>query len=157
MRNFSLSQEIPQASSKPVRGKLLIAMATGAIAMTVYYTRQLAVERDTAQQTATFLADLFSANDPYQRNRDGLTVEALLETGIAKLERDSRLTPLVRARLLTTIAQVQLNLGNIERADALATEALDLTRARAGETVLVGREDLDAQGQLIGWLSFNTC
>jgi serine/threonine-protein kinase len=119
-----------------------VAVIAGAIAMTVYYTRQLAVERDTAQQTATFLADLFSANDPYQRNRDGLTVEALLETGIAKLERDSRLTPLVRARLLTTIAQVQLNLGNIERADALATEALELTRSQAGETDKLAIEPL---------------
>lgn len=105
----------------------------GAVGTSAYYTRQLALERDTAEQTATFLSDLFAASDPYQNNRDGLTVETLLETGLEKLDGNSELSPLVRARLLTTVALVQRNLGNLDHAETLAKEALDLAETHAGK------------------------
>lgn len=124
-RKFVARHRLPVAAT--------VAVLASAIGMTTHYTRQLAVERDTAEQTATFLADLFAANDPYQRNRDGLTVETLLESGLEKLDSETSLAPLVRARLLTTIALVQRNLGHVARADALATEALELAETHAGK------------------------
>jgi len=124
IRKFVARHRLPTAAA--------LAVLAGAVGMTAYYTRQLALERDTAEQTAAFLSDLFAANDPYQKNRDGLTVETLLEAGLEKLERDTELAPLVRARLLTTVALVQRNLGNVDHADVLATEALELAETHAG-------------------------
>ena len=108
------------------------ATLVGVVAMATYYTNELKVERDTAEQTAAFLSDIFAATDPYQKNRDGLTVEALLDSGLDKLENDDTLEPLVRARLLTTIALVQRNLGDNDRAEVLAAEALSLVESYAG-------------------------
>ncbi len=111
---------------------LAAAALAGAIGLTTYYTAKLKLERDTAEQTAAFLSDVFAANDPYQKNRDGLTVAGLLDAGLEKLNDDRSLAPLVRARLLTTIAQVQRNLGDNARAETLAGDALALAEAHAG-------------------------
>ena len=98
-----------------------------------YYTKELQIERDTAEQTAAFLQRLFEARDPYQRNKDGLTVEALLNEGIERLENDDTLSPLVRARLLTTVSLVLKNLGQLEQAEAMATEAIAVVEAAEGD------------------------
>ena len=105
-----------------------------ALLIASYYTARLQVERDTAKNTAAFFAELFEARDPYRRNKDGLTVETLMNEGITKLEEDETLSPLVRARLLTTIALVQKNLGQIDRADAMASEALELVETTEGRS-----------------------
>ena len=113
-----------------------VAIATAVVIagiLTVsYYTTRLQIERDTAQQTAAFLQDLFEARDPYQRNKGGLTVETLLTEGIEKLEQDETLSPLVRARLLTTISLVLKNLGQLEQSESMATEALSIVETTAG-------------------------
>lgn len=111
---------------------LVTAAAVGAMALATYYTVQLRVAKDTAEQTAGFLAGIFEASDPYRQNREDLTVAGLLEAGIGRLDGDESLSPLVRARLLTTIALVQRNLGNPERAETLALQALALANEHAG-------------------------
>ena len=98
-----------------------------------HYTNELEIERDTAQETAAFLQELFEARNPYQRNKEGLTVETLLEEGIAKLDADDSLSPLVRARLLTTISQVLQNLGRPEKANDMVMEAITLVERTEGE------------------------
>lgn len=98
-----------------------------------YYTARLQVERDTAEQTAAFLQELFEARNPDLRNKESLTVETLLDEGIEKLERNDSLSPLVRARLLTTIGLVLRNLGQLERAEGMVTEALALVEDASGK------------------------
>lgn len=109
------------------------AMLAGILTVS-YYTNRLQLERDTAEQTAAFLQQLFEARNPYQRNRDGLTVASLLDEGIEKLEKDESLSPLVRARLLTTIALVQKNLGRVEQAENMVTQALGVVEEARGES-----------------------
>jgi len=101
----------------------VLTLAVGLIA---YYTARLQTERDTAEQTANFLAGLFEAGDPYQKNQDSVTVASLLEEGTENLRNDDSLSPDVRGRLLKTIALVHRNLGHIEQADKMATDALKL-------------------------------
>jgi len=101
----------------------LVAVAVG---LTAYYTQKLRAERETAEETAAFLAGLFEARDPYQRNTGSVTIENLLESGVAKLDDNRSLSPVVRGRLLKTIARVYNNLGNVDEADAMASEALAL-------------------------------
>jgi serine/threonine-protein kinase len=114
-----------------------VAIATAVVIagiLTVsYYTTRLQIERDTAQQTAAFLQDLFEARDPYQRNKGGLTVETLLTEGIEKLEQDETLSPLVRARLLTTISQVLKNLGQLEQAEGMVMDAISIVETAKSE------------------------
>ncbi|MEM9688304.1 MAG: serine/threonine-protein kinase [Pseudomonadota bacterium] len=118
------------------RHRLPVGLAAAAvlagIIMTSYYTHRLQIERDTAEGTAAFLQQLFEARDPYQRNKDGLTVETLLTEGIEKLESDESLSPLVRARLLTTISLVLRNLGELEQSETTVNEALEIIAADRG-------------------------
>lgn len=114
-------------------GLTAAALLTGLLTVN-HYTNQLEIERDTAQETAAFLQELFEARNPYLRNKEGLTVETLLEEGIDKLESDDSLSPLVRARLLTTISQVLQNLGRPEKANEMVTEAITLVERAEGDS-----------------------
>ncbi|MFK8031123.1 MAG: tetratricopeptide repeat protein [Gammaproteobacteria bacterium] len=109
------------------------AVVAGGIAMASYYTGQLRIERDLADQTAGFLTDLFQANDPYVRNKkEGLSVDALVDEGLAKLEDESELVPEVRVRLFSVISQVKRNLGELESAEQMARKALALAESHTG-------------------------
>jgi len=111
---------------------LSAAFVAFAVGLTAVYTQRLRAEREIAEQTAGFLSGLFEASDPYSRNREGLTVEGLVEDGARKIEADASLTPAVRARLLRTLAAVYQNLGNFDRADELIQEALSMMDGAAG-------------------------
>lgn len=105
---------------------LLVASAIG---LTTFYTARLNAEREVAEQTAGFLTGLFEDSNPYRRSREGLTVSALVATAADKVQSDGTLAPLVRGRLLRTIAVVYNNLGDTERAEPLIQEALSLFQA----------------------------
>jgi serine/threonine-protein kinase len=115
------------------RNKLPVGLAavfvSAAIGLTWYYTERLKVERATAEQTAAFLTELFEAPDPYLRRESPLTVAELLDRGAAQAESDAELTPVVRARLLTTMGAVYDNLGRIEDSARITETALQLIEA----------------------------
>lgn len=102
---------------------LLIVTAVG---LTAFYTARVSTEREVAQQTADFLTGLFVDSNPYQRSRKDLTVAELVSTGADEIIKDTSLAPLVRARLLNTIALVLNNVSQTDRAEPLAEESLSL-------------------------------
>lgn len=108
------------------------AMVAAGIGTVSYYTGQLRIERDVATETASFLSDLFQGSDPYKRNKEGLTVDALVDDGLEQLRKNEELATEVRVRLLSTIAHVKQNLGDIDTANELSEEALALAEEHAG-------------------------
>lgn len=110
---------------------LTVLLVASAIGLTTFYTARLNTEREVAQQTAGFLTGLFEDSNPYRRSREGLTVSALVATGADKVQSDDTLGPLVRGRLLRTIAVVYNNLGDTDRAEPLVQEALALFQGEA--------------------------
>ncbi|MEO1595808.1 MAG: serine/threonine-protein kinase [Pseudomonadota bacterium] len=102
---------------------LLVASAVG---LTTFYTARLETERAVAQQTADFFTDLFVDTNPYRRSRENLTVAELVDVGAEKVTEDTTLAPLVRARLLGTIAVVLNYVSETERAEQLITDSLSL-------------------------------
>ncbi|NNF57921.1 MAG: serine/threonine protein kinase [Rhodothermaceae bacterium] len=110
-----------------------VAVTAAALFLLIAFTVALAVqqratarERDTAQATATFLADLFGAADPTIAQGDTLTALQLLERGAARIETELAGKPVVQADLLDVMSQAYLNQGASDRAEALARRAIAL-------------------------------
>lgn len=85
-------------------------------------------ESRTAREVTAFLVDLFEASDPAAQRGDTLTVRALLQRGVERVDRDLADEPLVRSELLLALSDVNLRVGDTDEADRLAGRAVDLRR-----------------------------
>jgi serine/threonine-protein kinase len=109
-------------------------------ALTLFYTARLARERDRAQleaakaqQTASFLVDVFRSSDPTERRGLTLTAQEILTRGRERVERDLQAQPEVQATVLDAIGRVYQSLGVYDTAALLARQALDTRRRVLGE------------------------
>jgi len=90
-------------------------------------SRAVSLERDRAQATTDFLADLFSLADPTRAERD-YTAAEMLDRGLARLRENDSLSDTERNAVLTAVGGVLQVRGDHERArDALA-EAVEISR-----------------------------
>ena len=116
----------------------VVAVSTAifaAITMTVFYTVQLAAERDIAEQqravaesTTEFMVDLFENNAPTQALGEDLTARDVLDRGAEKLATELQDSPPVRARLLLTLGRVYERLGLYEPARDYLEQSIELYR-----------------------------
>ena len=124
---------------------LLLAFAAYAFHQSgvVARERDLArAERDKAREVSAFLVDLFGA-DPYAYDglRDSTTLGEFLERSEVAVRHELAGRPALRAVLLARLARLHGNLGRLERARALAEEAVAIERAQAvGDRAGAGAE-----------------
>ena len=90
--------------------------------------RTARAEAAAAGQTLDLLVDLFEAASPSRARGEEVSARDLVDRGIDELDAQA-LPPLQRARLLHTLADVQLNLGDFDDGSRLAREALELRQA----------------------------
>lgn len=109
------------------RHRLPLGFATllvvAGLAFAAYHTARLETERQTAEQTAAFMIDLFEARDPYRASDGPVTVDTLLDQGAKRIREDTELAPAVRTRLMTTMGRVFDLTGRLDEADAMLAEA----------------------------------
>lgn len=92
-----------------------------------------AQQRDSANQIANFLVNIFSAPDPTHARGRNLSARDLLDRGALTIQAQNIVDPDVKDRLLTTLAKSYDNLGAYDRAVALYRQLLQLRRRRYGE------------------------
>lgn len=92
-------------------------------ALSVFYTLQLAAERDRARleadraaSTAQFLIDIFKVSDPDENAGETITAKEILDSGAAKLQSDLDTQPGIKAALGNTIGNVYESLGLYDEA-----------------------------------------
>jgi tetratricopeptide (TPR) repeat protein/tRNA A-37 threonylcarbamoyl transferase component Bud32 len=85
---------------------------------------RITVERDRARQVSTFLVDLFRSADPFTAAGPRTTVRDVLDSGAARIDRDLREQPEVRAELLRVMGLSYLNLGMTSEARRLLERAI---------------------------------
>jgi eukaryotic-like serine/threonine-protein kinase len=119
-------------------GLLIVAFAA---AMAVQGQR-VARQRDRAERMSAFMVGLFEASDPDRSKGDRLTARDLLDTGMARLERELANEPETRAALLHTIGHVYIQLDRFDAAERALAQALPFRRT------LSGRERLDLAATL---------
>jgi serine/threonine-protein kinase len=73
--------------------------------------RRIALERDRAQQVSSFLVSLFRSADPFAGSGPRTTVREVLDSGAARVDRELRDQPELRAELLQAMGLSYMSLG----------------------------------------------
>jgi serine/threonine-protein kinase len=108
---------------------IAVLLLGGAIATTWAWRQAVAertraeTQRRTAEQTLTFLIDLFKIPDSHVAVRQVNALE-LLDHGVARLRGEARESLTTRAALQHTLGVIYLNLGDYAKAAALLEEAI---------------------------------
>ncbi len=123
-------------------------------ALDLAQSSQARAEREsrTAEEVVGFLTGMFSEQDPSLARGRVVTVGEALDTAARRMRTALETQPLVRARLMGTLASVHRSLGQLERALSLGEESLALYRnvggqddpATWGAAALLGRILVDA-------------
>ncbi len=104
----------------------------GSVALSVQ-AANLARERDTAQEMASFLENLFEATDPYAgERRDTLNISQFVRLGAERVRSDLTGRPEVQARMYVVLGKVFRNLGRYDESRPLLTDALALYEKAGG-------------------------
>jgi serine/threonine-protein kinase len=107
----------------------------GASATAVHQARTAAAERDMATETAAFLEDLLTAPDPFQGGlgpADSVRMVDFIRYADDRIRNGLTDRPRTRARMLTLLGRVQMNLGDGERSVAALREAVEANRSVFG-------------------------
>jgi serine/threonine-protein kinase len=124
---------------------VVLGLTTALIGSWIKYTTDLRRERNEAiearreaelkegeaQEIAEFLTGVFEAPRPGEGG--SVTARELLETSVAKLDRELGDEPVERARLLNVIAETYASLGLYDQAAEYATNGLEIRRQEFGE------------------------
>lgn len=116
------------------------AVVTAFVALTAYYTMQLARERDIAvdeqrkaAEVVDFVTGLFAVADPSESRGAEVTARELLEAGAERIGTELAEQPTVRATMQRVLGEVHYSLGSRERAYQLLTGALEQQQRLYGD------------------------
>lgn len=122
----------------------LVSLSTG-LGIARWQASEARFERDAAETVSGYIESLFDASDPFltteSERLDTLRVNALLDFGARQVRNDLANRPLVQARMLNVLGNVQSNLGQydvslplLEEALAIQVEKLGVNHADVAET-----------------------
>ncbi|MEM0962538.1 MAG: serine/threonine-protein kinase [Bacteroidota bacterium] len=101
----------------------LAGTASWAAVTTARQAEAVAEERDRAEGLADYLVGLLGEADPFQTSQQSVSVDGLIDRGIATIDEAFADDPLARARTLTAFGSIETRLGRFDRADSLLTLA----------------------------------
>ncbi len=111
-----------------------VAMLAAFSVVVSVQNRNIARERDTAQEVSKFLEEIFNAQDPREARGAKITADELLATGAERIEENLGNRPEIQSTLMGTIGRVYRNLGEIP----LSVDMLE--RALAQQVDLYGED-----------------
>lgn len=139
---------------------LIVALASAFVFSLIVQSARLTAERDRALAAESeagavsgFLLELFRVADPQESRGETVTARELLDRGSERIETQLGDEPQVRATLLSTLADVHLNLGLLKRAAELHRLALDQRLQALGEDHLDTAASMDRLGDTLRQLS----
>ncbi len=119
-------------------GSTLLVAAVTFTALLIRAERRTAAERDRAEEVSAFLLELFRVADPSETRGETVTARELLDQGVARIGTAFEDQPLLKARLLSTMATAYVNLGSRQQAlPMLEDVALRLRREAPGSRELM--------------------
>lgn len=108
------------------------AAVTAFLALTAYYTSELARERDAAveeraktEEVVEFVTGLFQVADPAQSRGAAITVRELLDAGYQRIQDELAGRPAVQATMMRVLGEVYYELGLHDEATELLERALN--------------------------------
>jgi len=134
------------------RYKLAVAAAVSVLLLLVGFSVAMAVqsqrldrERITAEKVADFQSSIFSSTDPSESRGNVLTARDVLDKGAATLDRTTGMDPVVRDKLLNTLAVAYRNQGVFDRAHDLFSKSLEIRKGLYGNR---SKEAAETMGML---------
>ena len=133
-------------AQKPVRR--LRALALGAfVALLVAFSVVMAYQRsriaeeaaranreaESARQVTEYLKGVFEVADPWNAESSNISARELLERGVERIRAELDDQPLIRARLLSTMGEVNRRIGEFKQSRPLLEEALALQREHGAD------------------------
>ncbi len=146
LRKFALRHRLGVAAAA-----LFVVLAAGFTVTTILQQRETALERDKAEEVATFLETLFATADPSlpeSGRPDTLRAADLLARGAQRIHEELNGQPAVQARLFTVIGNVYTSLGRFDDADTLLHQGLALRTSNSGTSLLDLAESQQALADL---------
>ncbi len=107
-------------------------------------------EARTAQETTSFLVNLFKISDPSEARGNTVTAREMLDKGASRVDRELAKEPAVQARLMDTLGTVYMGLGLFNQARPLIDRAVATRRRLHGVDPLDLSDSLNHQGDLMG-------
>jgi serine/threonine protein kinase len=127
---------------------LLVALV-GALAAVAFQARAREREALASQEVTSFLVRLFEGSDPTLARGASLTAQELLDEGVGRLRSTLTREPVVRSRLLRTMAASYVALGLYDRARPLAEEALRLRQETFPARSVEVADSMDQLGEIL--------
>lgn len=118
---------------KRYRGKIAAGavILVGAVTLVTYYTYRITEERNAekieaqrANQVTDFLISIFNYSNPKAIHRGDITAREILDNSIASIGIELKNHPGTQARLYDAIGQIYQNLGVLDKARTLYSQAL---------------------------------
>lgn len=134
-----VAERLEWIAAKPARR--LRAIAIGAfIGLLVAFSAVMAYQRariaheatranreaESARQVTEYLKSVFEVSDPWNAETSDVSARELLRNGTERIRSELRDQPLIRARLLSTMGEINRRLGHYETARALLEESLEI-------------------------------
>ena len=157
-RPDSLTYSAAKFVRRHARAVAAIAIVVVTIAaLTIFYTRRLAVERDRARleaqksaQMTELLTGLLTGADPFDsRAGSEVTVRGILDAGALRVERELAGQPDLQAEILTVIGRVYQRLEEFDKAQPLLERAVALGRVHGSGGSARMAESINDLGVLI--------
>jgi eukaryotic-like serine/threonine-protein kinase len=102
------------------------------VLFSLYHTNRITEERNLAQfeaertaEVTSMLYDLFEANEPEQTLGDTITAHELLQRGLERAE-SMHGQPELQAQTFNVIGRIYLKLGNLQKAEPILADAVDI-------------------------------
>jgi serine/threonine protein kinase len=111
---------------------LAVTLLTGFSIVQALQLRRITRERDRADRVSDFLVGMFRVSDPSEARGNSITAREILDQGRARIDTDLADQPVIRARLMQTMAEVYEALGLYSSARPLFQQALDTRRLEFG-------------------------
>lgn len=105
---------------------------------------ETALER--SETVTSFLTDLFDAARPSEARGEDVTARELLDRGVQRVDELGD-DPLLQARILRTLATVNMDLGSYPQADSLLARSVAIRRGLPADSELVS--DLNIRGRAL--------
>jgi eukaryotic-like serine/threonine-protein kinase len=119
---------------------VLVILLTGFTGALGIQNQRLAAERDaataarsSAEQVASFLADVFTVSDPDRARGDTVTARELLDAGAERVEEELAGQPALQAGMMVLIGRTYTGLGLEDRARPMVEGALERYYALYGD------------------------
>ncbi len=107
---------------------VVLALSAGAV-VSLWQAQFARAEADRAEAVGSFLADMFTAADPFQTPGESLTVESLLAQNVQRIRTQFVDQPQIALELLDIIGQAQKSLARLDDAQETFRAALQVVDA----------------------------